>query len=288
MLYRLSSYGLSSLFAPSTNGNELADTLLQGKESKTIWTVPAHPEGAPRDDAELARNEASLKALGAIAIQERKRPNRKLLFWVGPGWPTESGGHYSFEEIVELSTRLREARLSLFSVTAWVYPKREFTFEEYLKGVMSEKDARMGDVSLEVLATKSGGVVTAPAFGLQGTIDRCVEDANDFYTVSFVPLKPDHPDEYHELKIIVKGRYASARTNLEYYDQPSYVDQPAALQRVTVEQFENDLQAWRGQSDAELSRDISTIQLTERLDLDSFPRLTSLMHGQRSKMRWLR
>jgi VWFA-related protein len=283
MLYQLSSYGLSSLFEPSTNGNELADTLMRGRESKTIWTVPAHHEGAPRDDAEQARNEASLKALGAIAIQERKRPNRKLLFWVGPGWPTESGGHYSFEEIVELSTRLREARLSLFSVTAWAYQKREFTFEEYLKGVMSKKDARTGDVSLEVLATKSGGVVTAPAFGLQATIDRCIEDANDFYTVSFVPLKPDHPDEYHELKIIVKGRDASARTNFEYYNQPSYVDQPAALQRVTVEQFENDLQARRGQSDAELAGYISTIQLTERLDHEAFARLSSLMHGQRSR-----
>ncbi len=284
MLYQLSSYGLSSLFEPSTNGNELADTLVQGKESKTIWTVPAHPEGAPRDSAGQARNEASLKALGAIAIQERKRPNRKLLFWVGPGWPTESEGHYSFEEIVELSTRLREARLSLFSVTAWAYPKREFTYEEYLKGVVSEKDARTGDVSLEVLTTKSGGVVTAPAFGLQKTIDGCIEHANDFYTVSFMPLKPDHPDEYHELKIMVKGRRdASARTNFEYYDQPSYIDQPAVLQGVTVEQFENDLRARIRQSDAELARYISAIQLTERLDQETLAKLASSIPGKRSR-----
>jgi len=113
MLYRLSSYGLSSLFEPSSNGNELADTLIRGKESKQIWTVPAHPEGAPRDDAGQARNEASLKALGAIAIQERKRPNRKLLFWVGPGWPTEQGATTLSKR--SLSFRLACARVAFRS-----------------------------------------------------------------------------------------------------------------------------------------------------------------------------
>jgi hypothetical protein len=242
--------------------------------------------GEPRD-LEQARNEASLKALGAIAIEERKRPSRKLLLWVGPGWPTEFGtelGRHSFDEITELSTRLREARISLISVTAWAYPKREFSYEEYLQGVRSGKDARPGDVSLEVLATKSGGVVTAPAFDLQGTIDRYVEHANDFYTVSFDPPKADHPDEHHELKIVVNGRDATARTNSEYYAEPSYYDQQAAVvQRITVQQFENELRDHRGHSDADLARYISTIELTERLDNEALVRAISLMRGERSR-----
>jgi len=283
MVYRLSKLGLSGSERPSRDGNELADLVMKDREPDTIWNAPFHPEGAPRTDGGLARNAGSLKALGAIAIEDRKRPSRKLLFWVGPGWPTEQGGHYSFGEIVELLTRLREARLSLFSVTAWAYPKREFAYEEYLKGVKSEKDARVGDVSLEVLATKSGGVVTAPSFDLQGTIERCVEHANDFYIVSFDPPKADRPDEYHEIKIIVNGSHAVARTNFEYYDQPTYYDQPAAVQHLTVEQLQNVLSTNQVKSDGELAIYLSTIELTERLDGDALARAISLMRGKRSK-----
>ena len=282
IVYRLSSLGLVASQRPSMDGNELADEVVKDRESKTIWTVPQHPEGAPRPDAGQARNEASLKALGAIAIEERKRPCRKLLFWVGPGWPTEQGGHYSFEEIVELSTRLREARLSLFSVTAWAYPHREFTFEEYLRGVKSEKDARTGDVSLEVLATKSGGIPTAPAFDLRATIDRLVEHAYGFYTVSFDPPRTNHVDEYHEIKVMVNGRDAAVRTNFEYYDEPSYNDRPADVQMATVEQLENDLRARRVQSDGELAHYLSTIKLVERLDSDALTLALSLTRGKKS------
>src|ERR1035441_9962499 len=60
------------------------------------------------------RNQMSLAALGAVALEERRKPGRKQLLWLGFGWPVEEeGSENSFDWITELSTRLREARIEL-------------------------------------------------------------------------------------------------------------------------------------------------------------------------------
>jgi VWFA-related protein len=141
VIYRLSTSGLSSSVEPTLDGNGLANEVARGNEPRIVWQQDARRiEASLPDDYARKRNAFSLTGLGSIAIEERRRPGRKLLLWIGPGWPVKSGGEYTFDEVVELSTRLREARIVLSSVTARAYPERQVSYEYFLKGVRNERD----------------------------------------------------------------------------------------------------------------------------------------------------
>jgi hypothetical protein len=96
----------------------------------------------------------------------------------------------------------------------------EAGYKEFLRGVKSVKQADAADLALQVLAVQSGGRVFNPSNDLSGQIADCVEDLNAFYTVSFDPPHAQHPDEYHELKVVVEGSGLTARTSSGYYNQP--------------------------------------------------------------------
>lgn len=95
-----------------------------------------------------------------------------------------------------------------------------FTYQSFLKGVKSAKQADSGDLALKVLAVESGGRVLGPDNDLAGQIDSCIADANAFYTISFDPSKADRADEYHELKVQIDKPGLNARTSSGYYNEP--------------------------------------------------------------------
>jgi VWFA-related protein len=171
--------------------------------------------------------------LATIAENEAPKPGRKLLIWVGPGWPLLNSANYRFSErdqkryfdsIVELSTKLREGRVVVDSVA----PAASTTasglgttlYQNFLKGVRTARQADSGNLALKVLATQSGGLVLGPDNDLAGQIDRCVAEANAFYTLSFDPGYAQAPNEYHELKVTVNQPGLTARTSTGYYNQP--------------------------------------------------------------------
>jgi hypothetical protein len=62
--------------------------------------------GRRAKDGALHSKLQSLVALGSIAIEEQRRPGRKLLFWLGPGWRFENVvGVGEFDFLTELLTR---------------------------------------------------------------------------------------------------------------------------------------------------------------------------------------
>jgi len=179
----------------------------------------------------VERFQRSVRQVTAIAENEVKSPGRKLLIWVGPGWPLlnhEELGHFSavdqqryFEGVVELTNRLREARIAVYSVS----PMQEggtvsTTYESFLKPVRTGKDADSGYLALKVLALESGGEIFGPDNNLAAQIDRCVADANAFYRISFNSPAAAQPNEYHELKVTVGRSGLTVRTNAGYYNQP--------------------------------------------------------------------
>src|SRR6185437_12713339 len=81
--------------------------------------------GLPRTVPPVIGMPIAMKALGAIAIEQRRKAGRKLLFWVGPGWRVDSHkAPHAFETIVELSIRLREARVEISMANRWL-PEHE-------------------------------------------------------------------------------------------------------------------------------------------------------------------
>lgn len=263
-IYRVSEAGLSVTPQPSTDGNALAAEISQkgGLREVSLEKGDLQLQNSSFQN-QVINPQTALRALGSVVLMERRKPGRKLLVWVGYGGTV---GEKSFEWITEFSTRIREARITLSSVTLWRNPDPLFAYELFLKGVKSSGQLTPGDLALEVLAAQSGGRVLEDTSDMAGMIDKCVEDAGTFYTMTLDPPRTEHVDEYHDLKVQVGKPGLVARTNTGYYDQPVYYDQPyVAAERVTVEQLEQALRTAHASSDAETARQLSGMELTERM-----------------------
>lgn len=176
----------------------------------------------------IERYYASLKMIASIAQSEVGKPGRKLLIWTGPGWPMLNSvsieipldaQRQNFGSIVALSTVLREARLSVYSVSSADSGVDAGAYRYYLKGVKSAAKSDPDDLALKVLAIQSGGRVLGPDNNIAAQIDSCVADAGAFYTLSFDPPRAEHGSEYHELKVLIGKPELTARTNTGYYNQ---------------------------------------------------------------------
>ena len=300
-IYRFDKDGLSVTPQPSTDGNALAAQITQNSQLRLIWHDPA--QNGPDSNSPLAvdsavrfpstfpaesgihsdpefrslgdpsfnvrsknpslRNALSLDVLGSIAIEERWKPGRKLLLWIGNGWPTTENGD-SFESITEFSTRLREARIELSSVPFGANGNQNLAPRGSGNRVVSPRQTKSANLALQVLATQSGGRVFETDRDIVSQIESCVANASAFYTISFDPPKAKQPDEYHDLKIQVNPPEWLARTNTGYYDEPTYYDQPnLAPERVSVQQLEQMLA--KGGSDEKMARRLYAMELTERM-----------------------
>jgi hypothetical protein len=137
---------------------------------------------------------------------------------------------------------------------------------------------------LQVLAIQSGGRVLDPDKDLAGLIEKCAQDAPAFYTLTFDPPRTDLMDEYHALEVQVDKPELATRTRTGYYDQPSYRDQPnPEIRRVTVEQLEQVLKKAQGSSDADATRQISALELTERLSATELLQSKTRLPGAKSR-----
>jgi VWFA-related protein len=226
-IFQLSAAGLRIQSQASLDGNAQAAVLDQ-------MTINL---GALRSaEADLNRFQYSIQRMADIAENEARRPGRKLLIWIGPGWPMLNHQNYVygfsekdrqryFDAVVELSTRIREARMAIYSVSPAVSTEESEArnigyFKDYLKGVESARKLDTGNLALQVLAVQSGGRVLVPSNDIAGQINRCIADANTFYTLSFSPGPAQHTDEYHALKLLVDKPGVTIRTNAGYYNQP--------------------------------------------------------------------
>jgi len=222
-ILKFTDEGAKVLLQPSTDGNALASQLDQASAGLRTIARPAGAYGA------IERYQLSLQWAALIARSEAKRPGRKLLIWVGPGWPlldwpgietSSKGEQQVFNEIVDLSTTLREGRVVLYSVSTGDSNIGTFLYQGFLKGVKTAEKANPSDLGLKVIATQSGGRVLGPNNDIAGQIDACIQDAGAFYTISFDPTKADKPNEYHDLKVEIAKPGLTARTSTGYYNQP--------------------------------------------------------------------
>lgn len=178
------------------------------------------------------RFQISLTALRQLATYEGTVPGRKLILWVSPGWPILSGPGIEldnkqeqqiFSQIVDLSTQLRESRIILYAVNPLGAAEgvgRASYYEEFLKGVSKPSQANIGNLSLQVLAAQSGGLVADASNDISALLKRCVEDTTAYYEITFKASPAERPDEYHHIEIKLSRPELVARTRDGYYAQP--------------------------------------------------------------------
>jgi VWFA-related protein len=323
-LYWFTTSGLYATATPTTDGNALAEDVAHHGSRRTVLALPRSYD--PFETAEskpgrvcqrcepqsYARWVRSLRAVYAIAIERRAAPGRKLLLWMGFGWlPVNGLEEYkdaAFPWLVELSTRIREARMVISEITVRTEPRAfdsrfsaatdrteptafdfKDTYTDYLAGVrtLSELEERgfgkYSHFALPVLAIQSGGLVVDELAEISRSIEHCVADARVFYTMSFDPPYAAQPDEYHDLKVQIEAPGLSPRTTNGYYDQPVFYDQPSfASRRVSVHELEQILGTGNAEQDSELAKQLAGLQLSERLNGNLLSVWKNRLHGKKS------
>lgn len=222
-----SDQGTEIQAAPSSDGNELIAVLDQHTNKLRTITRSTGIYGA--ED----RIQLSLTTLTQLAMHEQTMPGRKMIIWISPGWPLLSGPRMDlsskqlqsiFGSVVQLSTALRQARVTLYSVDPLGLADsgglRTSYYEDFLKGVTGPNQAQLADLSLQVIATQSGGKVFYGNNSIVDGIQRCLADLDAFYTLSIQPRPADRANEYHGLEVKVSNRALTARTRTGYYAQP--------------------------------------------------------------------
>lgn len=210
----------------SKDGNALSEVLKQ--QTISLRTLRRSSGFYGAED----RLNLSLTALQQMVSVEAQHPGRKLILWISPGWPYLSSPAIQldarqqngiFAQIVNLSAELRRNRITLYSVDP-VGPAdaglRTFYYRAFLKGVEKPSQVDLGDLSLQVLATQSGGLAISGNSDVANTLTRFVSDANAFYELTFDPPPSEQPNQYHHLELKVSNPALTARTRDGYYLQP--------------------------------------------------------------------
>ena len=177
------------------------------------------------------RLDLSLKAMRQVLGQLAAQPGRKLVLWVSPGWPLLSGPRINldskaqqniFNNVMALSSGMRAAQITLYNIDplgAGQSVLRATYYQNYLKGISKPGQADLADLSLQVLAAQSGGLVLQESNDVAGGLRRCLGDTEAYYELQFQPT-PGEPNEYHQLQIKLDKPGLDARTRTGYYSAP--------------------------------------------------------------------
>jgi VWFA-related protein len=209
----------------TTDGNAIAESL--DKQTVALRTIRRSQGFYGAVD----RFDLSLKTLEQLSEVGAAHPGRTLVLWISPGWPLLSGPgvHMDdkqrqgiFNAIVMISTRLRQARLTLYDINplgAAESTQNIFYYEEFLKGISKSSQVSDGNLALQVLATQTGGLVLNSSNDVTALLQQAFADADAWYELSFDPVRSE-PNEYHHLEIRLDKPGLIPRTRQSYYTQP--------------------------------------------------------------------
>ena len=215
--------GIEERVRPTRDGNALLSVL---DSSYAGFRQIEEHEGL---DGAILREEDSLKALNLFAMQQSKRPGRKLVIWLGSGWSVTSdrlsyggptGMQKIYSSIASMSTALRDAQITLYTVVPVNGFTRAYNYLQYFKGVSGPKQVDLGDLLLPVLSLQTGGQVLTGSSDLPDLINRCTADARVYYQLTFISPPAKHLNEYHSIEVVVDKPGLKARTRTGYYAQP--------------------------------------------------------------------
>jgi VWFA-related protein len=226
-IFMLTDTGLSQLAPVSDDGNALASVLHQkGGELHDI------PQSAGFYGGE-EKLQISLNALAKLADYLARADGRKLVVWIGPGWPIFDNPNVIispqqqrnlFSAVVSISSALRQARATIYSVDPLgpsdAASARNFLWEGFQKPVTKPSKTDPGDLALQVFTVHSGGTVHSGSNDIAGEIAKCARDASAWYSLTFDGQRPDTPNTWHDLDVKVDKPGVKVRTDNGYYAQP--------------------------------------------------------------------
>jgi VWFA-related protein len=226
-IFLLTDNGLEAIAPPGTEGNALATVLHQkGGQLHAIERSSGFYGAEERTQISLAALNSLGKALAGVN-------GRKLVLWIGPGWPIFDNPNVTFSTqqqrnffsgVVYLSGMLRQLGITLYAIDplgpADSASPRSFLWESFSKPVTKPAKTEPGDLALQVFAVHTGGTVTVGSNDITGEIEKCAEDATVWYSMAVDPQKADSPNTWHDLSVKVDKPGVKVRTLNGYYAQP--------------------------------------------------------------------
>jgi VWFA-related protein len=204
---------------PTQDGNALADVV--HAIDATVHTIHSASGG----EANLEKAELSLRGLSIFVNNQISRPNRKMVIWVGPGWPIllESDIYnarthqLNFNGLASITNGLRQSRTLLCSAGGGT----EFNVHDYLAPPKSVIETLPADLALQVFAIHSGGQTLDPGNGsrFDDLIHSCLSELGPFYRIGY-DAPSSRPNEYHALQLHVAQPGLRVMTIAGYYAEP--------------------------------------------------------------------
>lgn len=210
----------------TTNGVELEASL---EKIATGLRFLTHTAGYWGDTEQYTM---SIEALQQVAGYCGQLPGRKLVIWVSPGWPLLSGVRTEldgkqeadvFRDIVAFSTALRRANVTLDNVNPRGVGEsilRDYYYQEFTKGVSKLSDVYLGDLSLQVLATQSGGTVVESDNDVAQAVAKLMNVTTSWYEFDYLMPTTEQANQYHHIEVKVDKPDTKVTTRDGYYDQP--------------------------------------------------------------------
>jgi VWFA-related protein len=178
------------------------------------------------------RFQISLTAVRRIADFAATVPGRKIVLWLSPGWPLLSGAgirldskqqNRVFNDIVTISTKMREADITLYNINPSEAGEGIFQasfYRQFVNGIADAKQTELGDLSLQVLAVQSGGLTINASNDVTNVLNKCLAETESWYEITVDSASAEQPNEYHHIEIKLDKPNLSARTRDGYYAQP--------------------------------------------------------------------
>jgi VWFA-related protein len=213
---------------PTTNGTALAALL--AKHTADLRVINSTNDIYNSE----ARFQTSLQAFESIVNYEAGYPGRKLLIWMSQGWPTMDMPDMSmlsvkqqkniFSLVVTASNLLRFTNTTVYSVDPEgnydVASMHSVEWQQYQKPVSRFDHAQYGNLAVQVLAERSGGLVRYGGNDTAQALTQCVQDASGGYDLTFQPQASDKPDTWHSIHVKVDQHGDTVRALDGYYAQP--------------------------------------------------------------------
>lgn len=226
-IFMLTDTGMSQVVPVSSDGNAMASVLHE--KSGELHDIPRSAGFYGAEE----RLELSLKAMGMLGNYLGQVAGRKLVVWIGPGWPIFDNPNViigpqqqrnMFSGIVNLQTSLQQAGVTIYSIDPLgpsdAASARNFLWESFTKPVIKPNKTDPGDLALQVFAVHTGGTVESGSNDISGEIAKCARDGEAWYTITFDPQRPDSPNTWHDLAVKVDKPNVKVRTDNGYYAQP--------------------------------------------------------------------
>jgi VWFA-related protein len=183
------------------------------------------------------RLDLSLNAFRGLVAQ-LPQEGLKRMIWISPGWPLLSGVGIQlspaqrtsiFTSVVAFTTELRRANIIIDAVNpsgASQDVGQTNYYENFLHGPRNANDIEFGQLGLQVLAQRSGGLVLNGSNDISGLVRRAMAQTKGGYELTFVPAPGERENEYHELQVKVRRSGTTVNTTAGYYSKPVYPELP--------------------------------------------------------------